>query len=257
MFYKTKNSDNSILLHIPHASLVIPAEEKEYFLLDDAALEKEKLIMTDMHMDRMCENIPVNMLVSDISRLVVDMERYEDDSDEGMAQYGMGLAYINAHDGKPLRIVSEDYRAELISKYYRPYHAEMKAMCEGNVGRHGKCLILDMHSFPTAPIFCVCYPEVLPDVCIGFNGNDDPLAGFARQYFETKGYAVSMNRPFSGAIIPAGLEPSIAGDLKSLMIEINRKLYMDEKTGIINDGYYSMRESISGFISEILAIWVW
>jgi len=251
MLYRTRINNNYILLHIPHASLNIPPDDRGYFLLDDLALEKEVLFMTDLHMDRMCEGFPANMLISDVSRLVVDMERYEDDAEEGMARFGMGVAYTSAHDGSPLRIVEDDYRTELISKYYKPYHAELTAMCGVIAERRGKCVIVDMHSFPTKPMFCVTYPEVLPDICIGFNGDGDPLADFAKGFFEAKGYSVMMNCPYPGSMVPGGLEPLIAGKVESFMIEINRELYMDERTGLITDGFYAIQNHIADYIGEL------
>jgi hypothetical protein len=40
------------VLHIPHASQRVPAEERRNILLDDAALNNELLRMTDAHVRR-------------------------------------------------------------------------------------------------------------------------------------------------------------------------------------------------------------
>jgi len=248
MPYKKLVANSNILLHIPHASLIIPPEDREHFLLDDCALEREKLVMTDLHMDLMCENMQANMLIFDISRLVIDMERYEDDSKEAMARYGMGVVYNNTHDGKPLRNNKEDYRADLISKYYKPYHYELKTMCEDIARRHGKCIIFDIHSFPTESINGVNYSEELPDICIGFNGSEDTLAGLAGTYFEAKGYAVRMNYPYAGSIVPSGLSAAVGGNVESIMIEINRNLYMNEDTGELSEGFRVIKDHIEQFL---------
>ena len=252
MPYKKLLLESNILLHIPHASLNIPPDDRGYFLLDDRALEKEKLAMTDLHMDLMCESIKANMLIADISRLVVDMERYVDDSKEAMARYGMGVVYTASHDGSPLRNVQGDYKAVLISKYYKPYHNELKTMCEDIVRRHGKCIIVDMHSFPTEPVSGVNYSEELPEICIGLNGEENSLAASARLYFEAKGYGVRMNYPYSGSIVPSGLDVLLAGNVESIMIEINRSLYMDEATGALTEGFDKIRKNIHDFFTIFL-----
>ncbi|MCL2634084.1 MAG: N-formylglutamate amidohydrolase [Oscillospiraceae bacterium] len=247
MIFRKELEDSYILLHIPHSSLNIPQNDRKHILLDDSALEKEKLIMTDRHLDELCKDIPVNMLISEISRLVVDMERYDDDSQEPMAKHGMGVVYTSTHDEKPLRTVTDEYRAELIQKYYKLYHDELKLMCNDILNRHGECLIIDLHSFSSKPIFCYDYSDTLPDICIGFNGESSPLANGAKRFFEEKGLTVKFNYPFSGAIIPTGLE----GKIESVMIEINRKLYMDEETGVISDGFNSIKSHIKDFVDSL------
>jgi N-formylglutamate amidohydrolase/predicted protein tyrosine phosphatase len=244
VFSKKKKVDSHILLHIPHSSLNIPQNDRKYILLDDLALEKEKLIMTDRHLDDLCRDIPVNMLISEINRLVVDMERYDDDSQEPMAKHGMGVVYTSTHDEKPLRTVTDEYKAELIQKYYKPYHHELKSMCIDILDRHGECLIIDLHSFPSNPIFCYDYNEDLPDICIGFNGDGSPIINEAKRFFEEKGLTVKFNYPFFGAIIPNGLE----GKVESIMIEVNRKLYMDEETGDVIKKSHLIKKLINDFI---------
>ena len=71
-----------IVLHIPHASRLIPAEERAAFVLDDAALERELTAMTDAWTDElieMSEMYKVRRVVAPVSRLVCDVERFRDE----------------------------------------------------------------------------------------------------------------------------------------------------------------------------------
>jgi N-formylglutamate deformylase len=40
-----------VVLHIPHASMSIPEDVRSTFLLDDAVIERELLVMTDHFTD--------------------------------------------------------------------------------------------------------------------------------------------------------------------------------------------------------------
>ncbi|GIX11983.1 MAG: hypothetical protein KatS3mg116_3693 [Elioraea sp.] len=69
-----------IVLHIPHASRVIPAEERATFVLDDTALERELTAITDAWTDELVdgwsERYTVQRVIAPVSRLVCDVERF-------------------------------------------------------------------------------------------------------------------------------------------------------------------------------------
>ncbi len=84
----------SVVLHVPHASTVIPKDVRAGILLDDAALARELLASTDHHTDTFVTGLGsfsgrggrggrvgrerVRVRVNDLSRLVVDPERLLD-----------------------------------------------------------------------------------------------------------------------------------------------------------------------------------
>jgi hypothetical protein len=86
-----------LVLHIPHASSVIPADLRETLLLDDDALRRELLIMTDWHTDRLFAFPGTEAVVHPVSRLICDPERFVDDAREPMASFGMGVVYTRTH----------------------------------------------------------------------------------------------------------------------------------------------------------------
>jgi len=81
-----------IVLHIPHASRKIPEYVRSTFLPDDAATERELLVMTDHLTDEIVGGFraEVDRVIFGVSRLVVNPERFPDDADEPMAGRGMG-----------------------------------------------------------------------------------------------------------------------------------------------------------------------
>src|SRR3954469_12464209 len=93
----------SIVLHIPHASRLIPRELLPSFLPSQVRLTDELLIMTDAWTDELVEALPlqVHRVLFPVSRLVVDPERFPSDDQEPMAKKGMGATYTRLSSGGP------------------------------------------------------------------------------------------------------------------------------------------------------------
>jgi len=93
------------VFHVPHDSTGIPDHIRHQFALSDDVLADELLKMTDHHtLDLFTHFIPAEQIVrAEVSRLVVDVERFADDANEDMARVGMGAVYIRTHSGSLLR----------------------------------------------------------------------------------------------------------------------------------------------------------
>ena len=81
-----------VVLHVPHDSTHVPDDVRDQFVLDDLALKEELVRMTDhltleLFASRVAE---YNVVRSPVSRLVLDVERFEDDALEPMSARGMG-----------------------------------------------------------------------------------------------------------------------------------------------------------------------
>ena len=109
--------------------------------------------MTDLYTDEMpLDRNLVKVIKAPVSRLVVDVERFRRDEDEPMARVGMGAVYTSTQDGRELRALSEESREEMLRRYYDPHHRELtEATCE-ELAAHGRCLVIDVHSFSDAPL---------------------------------------------------------------------------------------------------------
>jgi N-formylglutamate amidohydrolase len=80
-----------VVLHIPHSSRRVPAEERQAILVDDTELNGELLRMTDAYTDELFPITPVEAgrVIFPLSRLVCDVERFPSDENEPMAARGM------------------------------------------------------------------------------------------------------------------------------------------------------------------------
>lgn len=116
-------------------------------------------------------------------------------------------------------------------------------------------MIIDAHSFSSKPL-----PHESdksgprPDVCIGYE-NFHIIPGLPRRVYEfflwEKDMYIQENKPFSGSIVPSSYY-NIDKRVISIMIEINRSLYMDEITGIKLSEFNNIKNMIEEFINYII-----
>src|SRR6187399_660221 len=105
MTTKKHRHDPAAVIHVPHASTIIPPDVREQFVLTDDQIAREIRLLTDHLTDELFA-VPHDLAASvkfAINRLVVDPERFEADAHESMAARGMGVVYAQTSDGRPLR----------------------------------------------------------------------------------------------------------------------------------------------------------
>ncbi len=223
-----------LLLHIPHASICIPDDACGDFVVDRDTLDAELLRLTDRFTDALYGDgfLPAQIVAADVSRLVVDVERFAVDAHEPCAVHGMGAVYVRTSSGAPLRVISETRRAQLLDQYYWPHHHRLDAMAARALEQFGRCVIIDAHSFPVAPLPTQVDVGDPPEIGIGTDAmhTSAELTDVVHTFFTNRGFRVGVNRPFAGALVPNayyGRDQRV----QSVMIEVRRDLYMDERTG--------------------------
>lgn len=212
--------------------------------------------MTDRYTDELFDlGDLAAQLVFPVSRLLVDPERFRNDKDESMAVKGMGAIYTLTHDGNPLKQVND--REELLREYYDPHHEALGDVVKASLAEHGRCLIIDCHSFPSQPIPCdMDQLRNRPDICLGTSGIHSPneLVNFTREAFERQGLSILIDRPYSGSIVPLEFydkDPRVT----SLMVEINRKLCMDEATGDRLLEFNAVQRQVCECLKQLISHW--
>lgn len=221
-----------LVVHVPHASRVVPPDIRADILLTDAELEVELERVTDHDVDVLFEPvIALNgvMLVNRYSRLVVDPERFRADEEEPAAAFGAGAVYSKTCDGALLRDPDRYpiLREELLQHYYDPHAAAVQACVQEMLARFGLCLIIDAHSYPQAPLPWEQSPAGdRPQIDLGTDPFHTPtdLLDLLRSEVRSSGYSVALNSPFAGTYVPTAF---YRGDrrVKSVMIEVRRDVY--------------------------------
>lgn len=125
------HSQNFIIFHVPHSSKRIPFSVRHQFALKNKELKKELVLMTDSYTKDLFAFNRKNRLCAKVSRLVVDLERFCDDSLEEMSKVGMGVLYEKTSEGKVLRKkIKEAKRKKLLEKYYHSHHKRFTSLVE-------------------------------------------------------------------------------------------------------------------------------
>lgn len=215
-----------VVLNIPHASTmgIFDSEIGKWpcnpHFYNEAVREH-----TDWYTDMIFAPSPkfkgrVEAVVFPLSRFVCDVERLENDPLESKGQgilytrykgYARGDLGISA---KEILLDSRNAHLARIEKMLRGIDDDIP--CNG--------VLVDCHSFSSSI-------DEETDICIGFNDDTsyckEMVEGVVK-IFEEYGYKVSLNKPFSNSL---AIPTMIA---KSFMIEVNKRIYMNEKTLALN-----------------------
>lgn len=245
---------DKILIHIPHSSMNIPEEYSDSFSADFETIQRNLIALTDFATDDLFNNPKhQNRLIFPVSRLLCDVERFEKDEDEIMAKVGMGVVYTNGVNGETLRPTNSIFRAEIIERYYRPHHDKLLQEVMRIVNENNFCIIIDAHSFPSKPLkYELDQNPKRADFCIGTDKLHTPrfLVNVIKDCVGGMGYSVEENKPFSGTIVPLELYGTKV-PVVSVMIEVNRRLYMDEVNQFRSKDYDTIKKVINKIIEAI------
>ena len=247
-----------IILHVPHASTHVPEEYRSDFLLSYEELQKEHRRLVDHRTDELFDlAVPhASKLVAPVSRLLVDVERFEDDAREPMVTRGMGVLYERTIDGSPLRTIPQGRREELLERYYRPHHEALTRACDTALRSRGRALIIDCHSYPRETLDCEIHPGTArPDICLGTAGRHTPdfLVDVAASACVRAGLSVGQDSPFPGSIVPLR-HLDRTPDVMSLMIEVRRDLYLEDSAAwppARGPRFQEVRGFLTGLVTEL------
>jgi len=241
----------SIVLHIPHASKHIPNEYIKYFNLSKKDLEIELLKMTDHFTDELFDVLGDNIhqLKFPMSRLLVDVERFEKDELEPMSKVGMGCIYKKTHDGNSLKN-DEHIKDELINKFYKTHHENFSKIVDKKLIENNKVIIIDCHSFPKYPLpYELNQVMNRPEICIGTDNfhTSEKLRNLFGELFKKSNFTVKYNAPFKGSIVPLKFYNKDKR-VQSVLIEVRRDLYMNEHSGEKNKKFNYIKNILGQII---------
>lgn len=243
--------DKKIILHIPHSSTHIPLSDG--YLVAPITLEKEILKLTDWYTDDLFYSSEEEMIVAEFSRIFCDPERFTDDSQEVMAQYGMGVLYEKSDTGEVNRIVTPELKEKVLTSYYWKHHNKFNTAVNNQLDHYGKVTIIDCHSYPSKPLKRDLDKNPnRPDFNIGTDSfhTTKELIDLSVSFFKKAGYTLGIDWPYTGSIVP--LEHYKKNkNVSSIMLEINRALYLNEPTNQKSETYYQIKQIVSEYIQTI------
>lgn len=219
-----------IVLNIPHATA---HGIREAHWDDREAVMAHVAYLTDWHTDWLFgrDDPRIEAVRASLSRFVVDCERLEDDPLEAV---GQGIIYTAFEGCK--RTIDDRERAFLMGCYREHIGRLRTALTPDSI-------LVDCHSFSS--------DKADVDICIGFNSDwsrpDDWTLQLVADTFKADGYTVAYNAPYSNSIAPVTGFP-----YPSVMIEVNKRCYMDEDTLLRHEGGDRLRQTISLTYKQLL-----
>jgi N-formylglutamate deformylase len=258
MSYSVFNPDPTIpvVANVPHSSHAIPSRTRGQFIVSDAELREEQRQLVDWFTDDLYRPIVQAggcMVKHEVSRFVVDPERFEDDSQEIMAARGMGVLYTHGCNLKKIRRpLTNTEREQLLSDYYRPYHADLTNRVEHCLEIFGSCIFVDCHSYPSQPLpYEVDSAAKRADIVIGTDPFHTPstVVAAVQRTASSFGYSFGVNRPFAGTVVPTKVYRD--SRVVAFMLEIKRSTYMDEVAVRRTKGFVRMQDCIEDILQAV------
>ncbi len=238
--------DSCAVFSSPHSGADYPQSFLERTRLGPLQVRSSE----DAFVDELFRDVPLfgaPLIAARVPRACVDLNRSPDDLDPALIE-GASRRFVSPRIAAGLgvipRVVAEGRAImdgkmplaearRLLADYWYPYHERLGAQIAESRRIFGTAILFDCHSMPNDAL--ISAPEVRgrrPDVVLGdrFGVSCDRwLIEGAAELFRTNGFLVSRNAPFAGGYITQAYGRPRQG-VHALQIEINRSLYMDEKS---------------------------
>jgi N-formylglutamate deformylase len=225
-----------------------------------------------MYVDEIWGDAPrfgATLLYASFPHMYIDANRHELDIDpelvEGewpvplqptVSKRGLGLLKSKSRYGEPVQERKLTYAEveDRLNRYHRPYHAELRSIIDRHKSSFGFVYHLTCHCMSAvgAPTHIDAGKE-RADFCIGdLNG-----AGASHEFVElvgkhinSLGYTYSMNMPYDGGEIVRRYGNPKEG-VDSIMVEINKRRFMDVKTFLKNDGFEDIKAAANAIVTAL------
>lgn len=141
-----------------------------------------------------------------------------------------------------------------VEAVYKPYHEQLKRLLSRTHAAFGHAVLIDCHSMPAS--IRLGDSGVRPDFIVGdrFGVACAPaLSEAAIAILSGLGYRVVHNKPYAGGFITEHYGRPARG-LHALQIEVNRGLYMDEKTLARTSGFAALVNDLTRFCADMMAV---
>ncbi|MBV9521416.1 MAG: N-formylglutamate amidohydrolase [Alphaproteobacteria bacterium] len=201
--------------------------------------------------------IDVNRSVLDIDEALLDAP-WPGKLDPGeKTRLGMGLVRRLAKPDLPVydRELSVGEMRDRIGRCYEPYHAMLHGMVDRLHRKFGGVWLVNCHSMPArgSRMSSDGPDAVRADFVLGDRDGTTcapEMTDFASRLLKGRGYTVKINDPYKGVEIVRrhGLPEE---NRHALQVEINRALYMDERTLAKNDHYQRLKSDLGHLIAAL------
>lgn len=259
-----------VVVDVPHAGEWIPDEVLGEMVVGDQVLRRD----LDLYVDQLWQDAPLHgatLVASNVSRYVLDLNRAPDDTSPRTVQGGRiieapgyyhdrGVVWRTTTDGTPVMAgpMTPEAFERRIATFHTPYHAALTAEIERVRAQFGVCILVDGHSMPSTGRAGHTDPgarraDVVPGDLLG----ESCGAGLSRlvyDHFREQGYTVAPNTPYKGGWITRHYGQPARG-VHAIQIEVNRALYMNERTFTIKTlGLERLRAACAAILPKLATL---
>ncbi len=141
-----------------------------------------------------------------------------------------------------------------IERLYKPYHAALRGLVERAQRQFGYALLVDCHSMPSTPtVAASAERRIKTDFVVGDRygtSADGSFVDLLEEAMRRAGYAVHRNKPYAGGFITEHYGAPQSG-VHAIQIEVNRSLYMDERTIERSARFAAVKAHITGMLAVL------
>ena len=258
-----------LVFNSPHSGAVYPPAFLAASRLDPMTLRKSEDCFVDALFGA-ATDFGAPLLRAHFPRAFLDVNREPYELDPRMFD-GRLPSFINARSmrvagglGTIARIVGEQqeiYARKLpvsealarIDGLYKPYHRALRQLLQDQHRRFGLAILIDCHSMPSTGAHREEGQRA--DIVLGDRFGTSAAPFFVEQIEEalrSRGYRVGRNRPYAGGFITEHYG-NPAQSVHAIQIEVNRGLYMDERSLTKSDGFAALKADLDGMIASLIA----
>ncbi len=254
-----QKNETPIIVEVPHAGLGVPPQFATSLLASARSIARDADLFVDEIYGSACD-VGATLLVSCVSRYVVDLNRAETDVDAEAVVGGptsprapRGVVWRLTTDNErcltnPLKRIELEARLDEI---YRPYHSALAEAIQAKMDRFGVCVLLAGHSMPSVGRTGHGDANVdRADIVPGTQGRttaDPSLIDLVERHCKEAGLSVKHDEPYRGGFTTRHWGRPHRG-VHTVQVEMARRLYMDEAALVKSRGFGAMQ----GFAGELV-----
>ena len=172
-------------------------------------------------------------------------------------ELGIGLIWRLLDTGEPIygRKLSVDEVAQRITRYHQPYQKAVKDALDDTHAHFGAVWHINCHSMPAVSTAVAAEGPGIPrpDFVLGDRDGttcEAEFTHFVRETLVGMGFEVKVNDPYKGVeLVRAFSDPG--SRRHSLQIEVNRRLYMNERTREKSVDFGALAQSITALLGKV------
>ncbi|WP_138379626.1 N-formylglutamate amidohydrolase [Luteithermobacter gelatinilyticus] len=247
---------NGVVYNSPHSGTYFPEHFLENIIVEKKLLESSGDTLVDQ-LIRQVDRHGSQIFINHYARSYVDTNRAPNEIDPAMftdippktkffksekVMRGFGVIPRRAYDGTPIYAapLPFDCARHRLTHIYHPIHQALSDLLQEVKQQAGYYLLVDCHSMPSYPFIGSRLPaHTQPDVVLGnYHGKScqHKISAFIEKHFSEHGLTVAFNNPYAGGYNTVHYGNPHRKEY-AIQIEINRKLYIDEKTLMPHDGF--------------------